>query len=86
MLYLHDGDGPSGVFDHEARAISAPVEISRRLAVGDLDPGGDLDVVVSSAETPPRVYRNDAPPQGVISPAATPSTLRTGRRLANCAN
>ena len=44
--------------------FTAPVEMSRGLAAGDLDGDGDLDVVVANAHSASRLYRNDAPRAG----------------------
>ena len=62
LLYLNDGRGsftlaPSG-------SLPAEVEISRALAVGDVDGDGALDLLVANLSSPPRLYRNIAPRRG----------------------
>jgi hypothetical protein len=55
-VFAERADGPAG--------FTAPVEVSRGLALGDLDGDGDLDVLVTNVGGPARVYRNDAPRRG----------------------
>ena len=42
--------------------FTARVEVSRGMALGDIDRDGDVDMVVSSLDNRLRVFRNDAPP------------------------
>ncbi len=60
-LYLNDG---AAGFAPVADAFGAAVEISRGMAVGDVDRDGDLDVLVSNVAGPVRLYRNEAPRSG----------------------
>ncbi len=60
-------NGPDGVFTPAcgpAAAFCRPIEISRGLAVGDIDADGDLDVLVANIQGPARLYRNEAPRRG----------------------
>jgi hypothetical protein len=41
-----------------------PEEVSRGLAIGDLDNDGDLDAIITNNNGRVRLWRNDAPPQG----------------------
>lgn len=52
---LLDGTAP------EVADFTAPIEIGRGLAAGDLDADGDLDIVVSSIESPARILEGRAP-------------------------
>lgn len=63
---------PNHVFANESGAFGAasgepfsePVEVSRGLAVGDLDNDGDVDALLTNCGGHARVYRNEAPKQG----------------------
>jgi hypothetical protein len=59
-LLLNRGDGRF----EPAFAWAASPEISRGLAVGDVDSDGDLDLLVSNAHGPARLFRNEAPRVG----------------------
>lgn len=61
LAYLNEGPGFRRI-ESEVRAFVEPVEVSRSLAVGDLDGDGALDVVVGSIESRARVYRGTPPP------------------------
>ena len=47
-----------------AGSLPGDVEISRALAVGDVDRDGALDLLVANLASPPRLYRNVAPRRG----------------------
>ncbi len=57
QLFANDGRG--GFAEIDAGAFSRDVEVSRGLAVGDLDGDGDLDLVVVNGNGTVRVYRNE---------------------------
>ena len=44
--------------------FGAPLEVTRGLALGDYDDDGDLDVLVTNASGPARLFRNDFPAAG----------------------
>lgn len=73
LLYLNDGHGSFTLAS--AGSLPGDVEISRALAVGDMDGDGALDLLVANLVSPPRLYRNIAPRRGdwlavrVIDPA-----------------
>lgn len=58
------GGSPAPWFVDRTRELGSSVEVSRGLAVGDLDADGDLDVAVNNTESPARVFFNDAPRAG----------------------
>jgi hypothetical protein len=63
-LYVNDGTGRFAPAGRDAGDLSAHVEVSRGLAVGDLDADGDLDVVVTNGNGTVRLYRNEMPRDG----------------------
>ncbi|MEZ5063586.1 MAG: CRTAC1 family protein [bacterium] len=63
-LYLMT-DGKFGFASAEVGGeLTSRVEVTRGLAVGDLDDDGDLDLLLTNTSGPARIYRNDAPRGG----------------------
>ena len=63
-LYRNDGKGRFQEMGTEAGSFPGDVDLSRGLAVGDIDRDGDLDLAVNNTAGPARVYRNDAKKAG----------------------
>jgi hypothetical protein len=77
QLYVNNGAGGFTSGGVEFAALTTPLQVSRGLALGDLDNDGDQDVVVTNIEGPARIYRNDAPRQGAwLSIRAIDAALR----------
>jgi hypothetical protein len=77
LFYLNDGKG------NFTNSTSMPsfcdqVEITRGLAMGDIDSDGDIDLLISNIQGPARLFRNVAPRQGhwLIVQAIDPVTKR----------
>ncbi|MDP6539515.1 MAG: CRTAC1 family protein [Planctomycetota bacterium] len=64
LSYLNDGAGRFAPEPGHAAAFTAPVEVSRGLARGDLDADGDVDLVLANLAGAPRVLYNEAPRAG----------------------
>jgi hypothetical protein len=64
LFYLNDGHAHFKLATDLAGELGSAVEVSRGLAVGDIDGDGALDVVVNNIGSPARVYFNEAPRAG----------------------
>ncbi len=64
LFYLNDGSSVFTLLRAPVASLCQPLEVSRGLAVGDIDADGDLDVLLSNVHGPARLYRNDAPREG----------------------
>lgn len=64
LFYRNEGQGRFTLQTPIAGELGTSVQVSRGLAVGDLDADGDLDVVVNCIESPARVFLNEAPRAG----------------------
>ena len=45
-------------------ALCGPIEITRGLAIGDIDGDGDMDLLLGNVNGPARLYRNDHAREG----------------------
>ena len=61
LLFANDGQGRFTEVGSQSTSYGGRIEVSRGLALGDLDRDGDLDLVVNNLDNTLRVYRNDAP-------------------------
>ena len=64
LMYVNDGTGRFRLLGSEARPLCAPAEVTRALAMGDLDDDGDVDLVVTNIQGPARLFANTAPRRG----------------------
>ena len=64
MLFQGMGTYRFRAMSDRAGRLCSVAEMSRGLAVGDLDNDGDLDVLITNGAGPSRLFRNDAPKTG----------------------
>ncbi len=64
LAYHNDGSGRFGNVSAAAGAICQRAEVSRGLAVGDIDNDGDLDLLTTQLGGPARLYRNETQRRG----------------------
>lgn len=64
LFYLNDGQGHFQLANGMAGELASAAEVSRGLAVGDIDDDGDLDLVVCNTCSRSRIYTNEAPRLG----------------------
>lgn len=64
QLFLGDGKGKFVDVSMTKRSFCGPVEITRALAIADLDGDGDLDIVVANCKGRARIHDNVAPKAG----------------------
>ncbi len=75
LVYANEG-GSFRLLDQEAEAFTGLIDVSRAVAIGDLDGDGVLDMVVSHIESPTRVYRGQASRHWLLVDAIDPRLNR----------
>jgi len=64
LLYLNAGSARFELRRERGAAFTEPIEVSRGLAIGDIDRDGDIDILVANAQSRARLYLNEAPRAG----------------------
>ncbi len=85
QILLNDGKGRFSTFEDGPKGLDDFCEVSRGLAMADLDGDGDLDIVVTNSMGPARVHINEIPQKGhwlQVSPLqGSPGSLSFGARV-----
>ena len=64
LLMVNDGQGRFDDHCHQSPGFCTATEVSRGLLTADIDADGDLDILVTNANGPASLYRNDIPRKG----------------------
>ena len=64
LFYVNDGQARFTLSNSVAGELGSALEVSRGLALGDIDDDGDLDLVVNNTASRARIYTNEAPRAG----------------------
>jgi hypothetical protein len=64
QLFENDGTARFTEVNDAAGPFASRIEVSRGLALGDVDEDGDVDMVLSNIDNALRLYRNRAPKEG----------------------
>jgi len=64
FILENDGAGKFAVVSSRSGAFGRHIEVSRALALGDVDSDGDLDILVTNTGGPARLFRNDTRKKG----------------------
>jgi hypothetical protein len=64
LFYANDGTGRFAPLAAGLESLVGAIEVSRGVALGDIDSDGDPDLLVGSIQGRARLYRNDAPRRG----------------------